>query len=99
MFAITRCSLYSMSAIERFQCNNKCFSKRVAKRIRKLPAKFINTRMTSFWMYVSLSWGAGNALKVHLRGPGVHSSGVTDICANQVAPFLSRSRVFEKLKK
>ena len=31
----------------------KCFSKRVAKRIRNLQAKFINTRMTSFWMYVS----------------------------------------------
>ena len=32
----------------------------------------------------------------------VHSSTfprVTDICANQVAPFLSRARVFEKLKK
>ena len=24
---------------------------------------------------------------------------VTDICANQVAPFLSRSSVFEKLEK
>ena len=31
----------------------KCFSKRVAKRIRNLQAKFINTRLTSFWMYVS----------------------------------------------
>ena len=32
----------------------------------------------------------------------VHSSTfprVTDICGNQVTPFLSRSRVFEKLKK
>ena len=37
---------------------NKCFSKRVAKRIRNLQAKFINTRMSSFWMYVSVSWGA-----------------------------------------
>ena len=36
----------------------KCFSKRVAKRIRNLQAKFINNRMTSIWMYVSVSWGA-----------------------------------------
>ena len=32
---------------------NKCFAKRVSKRIRNLQAKVINTRMTSFWMYVS----------------------------------------------
>ena len=38
---------------------NKCFSKRLAKRIRNLQAKFINTRiMTSIWIYVSASWGA-----------------------------------------
>ena len=37
---------------------NKCISKRVAKRIRNLQAKFINTIMTSFRMYVSVSWGA-----------------------------------------
>ena len=37
---------------------NKWFSKRVAKRIRNLQAEFINTRMTSFCMYVSVSWGA-----------------------------------------
>ena len=37
-----------------------------------------------------------------LMSEDVHSSTfprLTDICANQVAPFLSRSRVFEKLKK
>ena len=38
--------------------NYKCFSKRVAKRIPNLQGKFINTRMTSFLMYVSVSWGA-----------------------------------------
>ena len=178
------------------------FFKRVAKRIRNLQAIFINTRMTSFWMYFSVfgsshkeyvSWGENylhdfvvvwntlnevcwvwNTLRgvcwgmkyferslfgyeiliifiwgvlclscslilfeklLYVSKPNrylhqsdfffswkiefnqtykwnvsaqnymsedVHSSTfprVTDICANQVAPFLSRSRVFEKLKK
>ena len=35
---------------------HKCFSKRVANQIPNLQAKFINTRMTSFWMYVFVSY-------------------------------------------
>ena len=60
------------------------------------------TMECSIQFYFEISTYKWNLSVQNYMSEDVHSSTfprVTDICTNHVAPFLSRSRVFEKLKK